>query len=143
MDAFHRLSVLSSNVKERAAPVWKSGVLQFERGLQWLKLRPQAVFFAAGMSIALLLLIFSGVTAAVAAVAAWIALMRHFAQTEADRQRRIARMGLLPQAKQGPPLHGFSSALGRPVLPGRETISRPRSIPELGSFSFIAAKSMS
>jgi hypothetical protein len=55
----------------------------------------------------------------------------------------FARMGLLPQAKRGPPLHGFSSALGRPVLPGRETISRPRSIPELGSFSFIAAKSMS
>jgi hypothetical protein len=35
------------------------------------------------------LLVFSGVTAAVAAVAAWIALLRHFAQTDADRQRRI------------------------------------------------------
>jgi Flp pilus assembly protein TadB len=43
----------------------------------------------AGVSVALLLLIYSGVTAAVAAVAAWIALIGHFAQTDADRQRRI------------------------------------------------------
>jgi lipopolysaccharide biosynthesis regulator YciM len=49
-----------------------------------------AVFLAAGIVIVLLLLIFSGGTAAVAAVAAWIALMRHFAQTDADRQRRIS-----------------------------------------------------
>jgi len=64
-------------------------VLQLERGLRWLRLRPQAAFFAAGASVALLLLIYSGVPAAVAAVAAWIALIRHFAQTDADRQRRI------------------------------------------------------
>jgi uncharacterized protein YjbI with pentapeptide repeats len=52
--------------------------------------RQQAGFLAAGIAIVLLLLIFSGGTASVAAVAAWIALMRHFAQTDADRQRRIS-----------------------------------------------------
>jgi hypothetical protein len=90
--AFQRLSRFGSTVKEHASPTWKSAVLQFERGLQWLKLRPQTAFFAAGVGVALLLLIYSGVTAAVAAVAAvaaWIALVRHFAQTDADRQRRI------------------------------------------------------
>ncbi len=39
--------------------------------------------------VTLLLLIFSGVTAAVAALAAWFTLIRHFGQTNADRQRRI------------------------------------------------------
>ena len=34
-------------------------------------------------------LIFSGVTAAVAALAAWFTLIRHFGQTDADHQRRI------------------------------------------------------
>ena len=34
-------------------------------------------------------LIFSGVTAAVAALAAWFTLIRHFGQTDADYQRRI------------------------------------------------------
>jgi hypothetical protein len=82
-------------MKERASPIWKSAVFQFERWLQWLKLRPGAIFFAAGVSVAFLLLIYSGVTAAVAAVAAWIALMRHFAQTDADRQRRITKETLI------------------------------------------------
>jgi hypothetical protein len=89
MNAFHHLSRLGSTVKERASPICESAVLQSERGLQWLNLRPQAAFFAAGVGVVVLLLIYSGVTAAVAAVAAWIALMRHFAQTAADRQRRI------------------------------------------------------
>jgi hypothetical protein len=62
---------------------------QFERGFQWLLQRQQAAFFSTGVVVAFLLLMFGGVTAAVAAVAAWIALMRHFAQTDADRQRRI------------------------------------------------------
>src|SRR5215472_8488533 len=89
MNAFHHLSRLGSTVKERALPICESAVLQSERGLQWLNLRPQAAFFAAGVGVVVLLLIYSGVTAAVAAAAAWIALLRHFAQTEADRQRRI------------------------------------------------------
>jgi uncharacterized protein YjbI with pentapeptide repeats len=92
MNAFRRLSRFGSTLKERAVPVWKEAAVQFERGQQWLTLRPQvqATLFSVGMGVvALLLLIFSSVTAAVAAVAAWIALMRHFAQTNADRQRRI------------------------------------------------------
>jgi uncharacterized protein YjbI with pentapeptide repeats len=75
--------------KRLALQVWKPAAHQFGRGRQWLSLRQQAAFFAAGFGVVLLLLIFSGVTAAVAAIAAWIALMRHFAQTDADRQRRI------------------------------------------------------
>jgi hypothetical protein len=39
MDAFHRLSQLSSILKKHGSPVWKSAAAQFERGLQWLKLR--------------------------------------------------------------------------------------------------------
>jgi Pentapeptide repeats (8 copies) len=80
---------LPTTMKESVSPIWNSVVLQFERGRQSLMLRPQAAFFSAGILVALLLLIFNGVAAAVAAVAAWIALMRHFAQTDADRQRRI------------------------------------------------------
>jgi len=92
MDASHRLFQFGRTVKERALPVWQSAVLQFEHWLQWLRLRShiQASLFSAGMRfVTLLLLIFSGVTAAVAALAAWFTLIRHFAQTNADRQRRI------------------------------------------------------
>jgi Flp pilus assembly protein TadB len=93
MNAFHRLSRFGGTVQERAALIWHAAVVQLNHGLQWvMTLRPQAqaMLFSVGMGIVtLLLLIFSSVTAAVAAVAAWIALMRHFAQTNADRQRRI------------------------------------------------------
>jgi hypothetical protein len=89
MNASDRLSRFSSIMKERALPVWKSAVLQFERGLQWLKLRPRAVFWAGG--IALAFLVFSGATAAGAALLAWTALRqaatasdRHQAQTDAE-----------------------------------------------------------
>jgi uncharacterized protein YjbI with pentapeptide repeats len=77
------------NMNKRVSRLWAGAVLQFERGWQWVTPRQQAAFTSAGVVVVLLLLIFSGVTAAVAAVAAWIALLRHFAQTEADRQRRI------------------------------------------------------
>jgi uncharacterized protein YjbI with pentapeptide repeats len=82
---FRGLATQSENV------LWRfgSGRPQLESSLQWLKLRPQITFFMAGAIIAVLLLCFSGVTAAVAAVAAWIALMRHYAQTIGDQQRRI------------------------------------------------------
>jgi hypothetical protein len=80
---------LLTTLKERLSPLWKSAVPHFERGRQWVMLRQQAAFISAGLVVVLLLLFFSGVTAAVAAVPAWIALLRHFAQTEADRQRRI------------------------------------------------------
>jgi len=80
---------LPTTLKERSLPIWQRAALQFERGKEWLLVRQQAAFFASGLIIVFLLLIFSGVTASVAAVAAWIALMRHFAQTDAERQRRI------------------------------------------------------
>ena len=83
------MSPLLTTMKERVSPIWKSAVHQLDRGLQWIRRRQQAAFMSAGICIVLLLLLFSGVTAAVAAVAAWIALIRHFAQTEADRHRRI------------------------------------------------------
>jgi Flp pilus assembly protein TadB len=56
---------------------------------EWPNERKQAAFAASGVIGVVLLFIFSGVTAAIAAAAAWIALLRHFAQTDADRQRRI------------------------------------------------------
>ena len=83
------MSPLLKTMKGRVLPMWGSATLEFERSRQWLAGRQQAAFFAAGVGIVVLLLSFSGMTAAVAAVAAWIALMRHFAQTGADRQRRL------------------------------------------------------
>jgi hypothetical protein len=80
---------LLTELRERLRPVWKSAVFQFKRSWPWLIARQQEAFVATGAVVVLLLFAFSGVTAAVAAVAAWIALLRHFAQTEADRQRRI------------------------------------------------------
>jgi hypothetical protein len=107
MDAFHRPLRFGGAAKERALPVWQAVVSQsapalqwlkvrFDRGLQWLKLRPRVVFWAGGIGIALALLVFSGATAAGAALLAWAALRqaataseRHQEQTNADRQRRI------------------------------------------------------
>jgi hypothetical protein len=67
-----------------------------KQGWQWLSLRPKVVFWAGGLSIALAFLVFSGPTAAGAALLAWAALRqaatasdRHQEQTNADRQRRI------------------------------------------------------
>jgi Protein of unknown function (DUF2934)/Pentapeptide repeats (8 copies) len=96
MDAFHRLSQFGHAAKERALPVWKSTQLRSEPALQWLKLRPRVVFWAGGIGIALAFLVFSGATAAGAALLGWAALRqaatageRHQEQTNADRQRRI------------------------------------------------------
>jgi hypothetical protein len=95
-DAFHRLIRFGHAAKERALPVWKSTQLRFEPALQWLRLRPRVVFWTGGIGIALAFLVFSGATAAGAALLAWAALRqaetaseRHQAQTNADRQRRI------------------------------------------------------
>ena len=95
-DAFHRLSRFGHAAKERALPVWKLAQLQSEPALQWLKARPRVVFWAGGIGIALAFLVFSGATAAGAALLAWAALRqaataseRHQEQTNADRQRRI------------------------------------------------------
>src|SRR5689334_15501229 len=74
MTVLDRLSRFGSKVTTRASPIWASARLQSERGLQWLKLRPQAVFWATGISIALAFLVFSGATAAGAALLGWAAL---------------------------------------------------------------------
>jgi hypothetical protein len=95
-EAFRRLSRFGATMRERALPVWKLVQLQCEPALQWLKLRPRVVFWASGIGIALAFLVFSGATAAGAALLAWAALRqaqtaseRHQEQTNADRQRRI------------------------------------------------------
>jgi uncharacterized protein YjbI with pentapeptide repeats len=87
---------LHSTLRERVSPVWESAMIRLEPGLRWLKLRPKVVFWAGGISIALAFLVFSGATAAGAALLAWAALRqastasdRHQEQTNADRQRRI------------------------------------------------------
>jgi hypothetical protein len=77
-------------IKKYVLLIWEWTTLQFERVKRVRNESRRAVFVAAGTAIVLLLLILKQFTAAVAAVAAWIALMRHFAQTEADRQRRIS-----------------------------------------------------
>lgn len=67
-------SQLLATVKERILPVRELAVHLFGRGKQWLMPRQQIVSVVAGVVGVLVLLKFSGVTAAVAAVAAWIAL---------------------------------------------------------------------
>jgi hypothetical protein len=68
-EVFRHLSRFGRAAKERALPVWRAAVLrsepalqglrlQFERGLQWLRLRRRVVFWAGG--IALAFLVFSG-----------------------------------------------------------------------------------
>jgi hypothetical protein len=84
------LSRLLTTTKGRVLLIWNWAALRFEGDKHSSIASQHAVFLAVGIVIVLLLLIFSGGTAAVAAVAAWIALMRHFAQTDADRQRRIS-----------------------------------------------------
>jgi hypothetical protein len=57
MDAFHRLSQLSSTVKEHALSVWKSAAVQLTRCWQWLIPRRRMVFLVAGISATVALLI--------------------------------------------------------------------------------------
>jgi Protein of unknown function (DUF2934)/Pentapeptide repeats (8 copies) len=103
-----RLSRLGRTVKERALPVWKSAALQFERALQWLRLRWRLVVWVVGISIVVAMLIGFAIgggaswydkhhaaiapllTLAAGVSVAAVALVRHFAQTDADRQRRIS-----------------------------------------------------
>ncbi len=106
-DAFCRLLRFGHAAKERALPVWRAAVLQSDAALQWLKRRPRVVFWAIGIGIALVMilgfLIGGGpswygkhhaalaplLTLAAGVSVAAVALIRHFAQTDADRQRRI------------------------------------------------------
>jgi Protein of unknown function (DUF2934) len=107
MDAFQRLSRFGSALKERASSGWKSAMIHFARGRQWPVPRRRMVFWAAGISIVVVLLIgfiIEGggswygrhhaalaplLTLAAGVSVAGVALVRHFAQTDADRQRRI------------------------------------------------------
>ena len=82
-EAFRRLLRLGRAAKERALPVWKSAQLRAEPALQWLKLRPLVVFWAGGIGIALASLVFSGATAAGAALLASAALRQ--AATASER----------------------------------------------------------
>jgi uncharacterized protein YjbI with pentapeptide repeats len=91
-----RLSRFGAAVKERAIATWKLAMVQSKPLLHWLQLRPKVVFWTGGLGIALAFLIFSGATAAGAALLAWSALRqastasdRHQEQTNADRRRRI------------------------------------------------------
>jgi hypothetical protein len=59
-----------------------------EQSSQWLMAHQQTLFLVAGVSLAVVLL-FVNVTAAAGVTAAWVALLRHYAQMEADRQRRV------------------------------------------------------
>ena len=95
-DAFHRLLRFGHAAKVHALPVWRAAVFRSEAVWQWLRLRPRVVFWTVGIGIALAFLVFSGATAAGAALLAWAALRqaatateRHQEQTNADRQRRI------------------------------------------------------
>jgi hypothetical protein len=87
--------------------VWKGA----KSGVRWLKLRPPILFWPTGIGFAVLLFIRFSIwqdaswyaswygihysalapilTLTAGVVVAWVALMRHFAQTDADRQRRI------------------------------------------------------
>jgi Pentapeptide repeats (8 copies) len=97
---------LLTTMKERVSPIWKSATLQFERGRQWLMPRRRMAPWAVGSVIAALLLGFAMLggaswyerhhdaiapllTLAAGVAVAGVALARHFAQTDADRQRRI------------------------------------------------------
>src|ERR1700736_4483786 len=55
--AFQRLSQLGSTVKERALPMWKSAVVHFAHGRQWLISRRRMAVWTAGISIAVALFI--------------------------------------------------------------------------------------
>jgi uncharacterized protein YjbI with pentapeptide repeats len=57
MTAFDRLSRFSRTVTERGLPVWNLTVTRFERAWQRLKRNRRAAFWAAGVNIALVLLI--------------------------------------------------------------------------------------
>ena len=70
MTAFDRVLQFSRAAKERVSPIWTATVTRIERGQQWLQPRTQVAFLIAGIIIVILLLAFSGVTAAVAAAAA-------------------------------------------------------------------------
>jgi hypothetical protein len=105
--AFGRLPRFASTVKESTATTWKSGKLRVERGWQWLLSRQRVVSLVFGIGIAaaaFICFVVTGgaswygknykaiaplLTLAAGVAVAGVALARHFAQTNADRQIRI------------------------------------------------------
>lgn len=87
--ALNCLSLLSSQAKRCCKASWEAALPHLTHARSWLQPRAQGAFLVAWGVIVLVLLLFSSVTAAATAAAAWVALIRHFAQTDADRQRRI------------------------------------------------------
>jgi Protein of unknown function (DUF2934)/Pentapeptide repeats (8 copies) len=98
------LSLLLKNLKLRSAQFWNSDrsrhardwvanrVKHVDSRISEVRLGSPAAFWTALLGIvlfAIVVAIVSGAAAGVLAAAAAIALVRHFAQTEADRQRRI------------------------------------------------------
>jgi uncharacterized protein YjbI with pentapeptide repeats len=106
-DAFLRLLRFGRAAKARALTGWQSATVRFALLWRWLRLRRGVVCWVVGISIAAALLIgfvLGGgpswygkhhaalaplLTLAAGVSVAAVALIRHFAQTDADRQRRI------------------------------------------------------
>jgi uncharacterized protein YjbI with pentapeptide repeats len=105
MDAFHRLSQLSRTLKgnfhqDRLRGLWDWRWAQAkkvsldawtwsEKARTWVALHPNLAFAPVGVLGVLYLLRIQQDAAAATLAGAWFALARHFAQTEADRRRRI------------------------------------------------------
>jgi hypothetical protein len=98
------LSVIR-RVREVAAKLWPPVAARYQHAQQWARRNPQRALWVAGVTVAVLLLVllithwnpykaqreaFAPLFTLTAGLAvAGVTLMRHFAQTEADRQRRI------------------------------------------------------
>lgn len=91
--------------RDVAVKIWRRDATQSRQGWQWVRRNPQRTLWVAGgtVAVALLILLIADwkpyrkhhqafapiLTLAAGLAVAGVTLMRHFAQTEADRQRRI------------------------------------------------------
>jgi hypothetical protein len=105
MDAISRLSRFGSTVKKHAWIAFQLAWADLSSGWQWLISRQRKWFWAAGITAIVIFGFLTGggaswygrhqaalgplLTLAAGVSVAAVALIRHFAQTEADRQRRI------------------------------------------------------
>jgi uncharacterized protein YjbI with pentapeptide repeats len=107
MSTFSRLSRFGGAVKKPVSLVWKASVVVVTLGRRWLLPRRRTVSWGLGITVVMALLIgfiIAGgaswygknheaiaplLTLAAGLAVAAVALIRHFAQTDADRQRRI------------------------------------------------------
>jgi uncharacterized protein YjbI with pentapeptide repeats len=86
---FEGMGTFRDDLTRRASQARSSAELAIRRLQRNGLLESRLWFPIAGIVITVALVIEKQLTAAIAAGAAWIALLRHSAQTEADRQRRI------------------------------------------------------